>query len=395
MREIVLLKQGEIALKGNNRSMFEDRLVQNVRRKLRDIGEFGVRSAQSTMYIRAAEGHDYDMQEVFEAVADVFGIASLCLAAEVHKSYEGLCSGIEYLDSELKAAKSFKVEARRADKKFPMKSPEICRELGGEILERYPHLMVDVHNPEVTVMAEIRDFGAYIHGVQTKGAGGMPVGTSGRGLLLLSGGIDSPVAGYMMAKRGLFIAGIHFESPPYTSPMSLEKVENLAGTLTRYVNSLPLFVVSVTKIWEAIAKHCPEEYYTLIIRRFMVEIASRVAAEQNCGALITGESLAQVASQTLAAMTCTEAAADIPVLRPLIGMDKEEIVALSRKIGTFELSTQPYEDCCTVFLPAHPRTNPKLEQVLKAEEPLLPIREQLISDAIAEIKVIKRPRATV
>ena len=287
---------------------------------------------------------------------------------------------------EKKGIKTFKVEAKRADKHFPFKSPEICAEVGGKILEEYPHIRVDVHNPDLVVMVEIRDQYAYIHGNQIKGAGGMPVGSAGRAALLVSGGIDSPVAGWMMAKRGLNIVGVHFASPPYTSQRAEMKVHTLCKKVAQYCGHIPLFVIPFTRIQEEIKEKCPEDLFTIIMRRFMMRCAEIIAEKEECGALITGESVGQVASQTMQAIACTDAVPKLPVFRPLIGMDKDEVVAISRKIDTFETSILPYEDCCTVFTPKHPRTRPKLYMLEEAEQAL--DVDALVKDAIDNMKFI-------
>ena len=284
-------------------------------------------------------------------------------------------------------AKTFKVDAKRSDKSFPLKSPEICRELGGYILEHFPHLSVDVHNPDVNVVVEVRDYAAYVHGKQLPGAGGIPVGSGGRALLLLSGGIDSPVAGAMMAKRGLEVYAIHFASPPYTSERAKQKVITLAEKMTAYCGRMNLFVVPFTEIQERIKDDCPEELFTIIMRRYMMRIACRIARQQDCEALVTGESVGQVASQTIQAMACTDAVADMPVFRPVVGMDKEEIIKISHKIDTFETSILPYEDCCTVFTPKHPRTKPVLKFVEQAEQAM--DMENLIDRAVKGTECLK------
>lgn len=376
MKEIILLKEGEMALKGLNRATFEDVLVKNIRYRLKDLGKFNFKRAQSTVYIQPEE-ENCDMDEAVERMKQVFGIAAFSRAVVVEKDFQDVkVKAREYLADSLESARTFKVEAKRSDKSFPMKTPEIARELGGYLLQSFPHLKVDVHNPDVTVMVEIRDFAAYVHAGKIRGAGGLPIGTGGKAMLLLSGGIDSPVAGYMMAKRGLQISAIHYVSPPYTSERALQKVETLCQELTPYCGSIRFFCVPFTEIQEEIRNHCPEELFTIIMRRLMMEIAQRICAEQGIPALITGESVGQVASQTLLALACTDATCRIPVLRPLIGMDKTEIVSIAQRIGTFETSIQPYEDCCTVFTPKHPKTRPRLEDVVKAEaafdfEPLL------------------------
>ena len=295
----------------------------------------------------------------------------------------------EYLEKQLSAAKTFKVEAKRADKTFPLKSPEIARELGGFLLSRFHHLKVDVHNPDITVTAEIREKAAYVHGNQIKGAGGMPVGTGGKAAVLISGGIDSPVAAYTMAKRGIELVGVHFASPPYTGPRAEQKVRDLLTVVAQYSGRIPLFIVPFTEIQLEIGEKCPEELFTIIMRRFMMKIAQKIAAREECKALITGESVGQVASQTMDAIFCTDKVCEIPVFRPLIGSDKDEIVTVSRKIGAFETSILPYEDCCTVFTPKHPRTKPRLEYVEKAEAAL--DAEGLIERAVegARLEIIR------
>ena len=380
--EQILLKTGEIALKGLNRHTFEDALIRNAKHVIAPVGDFRFSKAQSTIY--AEPKGEADLDWAVDRLSRVFGFSALCRALVVEKDYDTICKGaVEYLREQLEAAATFKVTAKRSDKKFPMNSPEICRELGGYILDKFPHLTVDVNKPEVNVVVEVRDFGAYIHTEQLPGAGGMPVGTGGRAALLLSGGIDSPVAGYMMAKRGVKVIGVHFASPPYTSEHSLEKVRTLAEKMVPYCGRIILYVVPFTKIQEQIREHCPEDLSTLVMRRFMMEIAERIAIKEDCGALITGESVGQVASQTLPALACTEAAVKtLPVLRPVIGMDKEEIIAISRRIDTFETSVLPYDDCCTVFTPKHPKTKPQLEQLLRAEKNL--DREALIAAAVEE-----------
>ena len=380
MKEVILLKSGEIALKGLNRASFEDKMINNCRRALEGLGQFKFATAQHTTYVSWLG--EVQAGKALERLSRVFGIAALCRAYMVSKDYPAIeQAAAEYLADELAAAGTFKVEAKRADKKFPMNSPQICAELGAFLLERFPHLKVDVENPQVLVTVEIRDFGAYIHGRQLPGAGGMPVGCSGRGMLLLSGGIDSPVAGVMMAKRGLEISAAHFFSPPYTSERALLKVQQLRDKMSAYCGKIPLHVVSFTEISEAIRESCPQEYATIIMRRFMMQISQRLAEQTGCAALITGESVGQVASQTLSSLHCTGAGLTLPVMRPVIGMDKDEIIRVARKIDTFELSVQPFEDCCTVFTPKRPKINPELAAVERAEGKLE--SEALIQNAIA------------
>ncbi len=384
MKEVILIKNGELALKGLNRGTFEDILIKNLRWRLKPIGQFEFRKAQSTIYVEPKD-EDVDWDEVSDRVAKVFGISAFSRACVVEKEFSAIAeAAVAYLRAPLSVAKTFKVEAKRADKRFPMTSPQLCAQVGACILEKYPHLQVDVHDPEVTVWVEIRDFAAYVHGPQLDGAGGMPVGSGGRAAILLSGGIDSPVAAYMMAKRGIELEAVHFASPPYTSERAEMKVRSLLKEVGEYAGRSTLHIVPFTHIQEEIGKHCPEELFTLVMRRFMMRIATRLAEKLECGALITGESVGQVASQTIGALQCTDAVATLPVFRPVIGMDKEEIIAIARRIGTFETSIQPYEDCCTVFTPRHPRTRPRIAD-LEAAESRLPV-DALVEEAIAGVR---------
>ncbi len=368
IHEIILIKTGELALKGLNRPIFEKTLIKKLKSALKPAGDCVIRSAQSTIMIEPADYISFDFDLALSKVACVFGIAAFSRAAVCDKDYAAIeAISADYLYDELTAASTFKVNAKRSDKTFSMKSPEICRDLGGYLLSKFPHLSVDVNNPDVTVTVEIRDFDAYIRCGQLHGAGGLPTGTAGRAVTLMSGGIDSPVASYMMAKRGLELVAVHFASPPYTGKRAEDKVKTLLSKVARYAGDIHLYVVPFTEIQLAIREHCPEEYLTVIMRRLMMRIAERIALKQDCGALITGESLAQVASQTMSAIHCTGAVCTLPVLRPLVGMDKDEIIAVSRRIDTFETSILPFEDCCTVFTPAHPRTKPKLQFVEEAE----------------------------
>lgn len=370
MKEIILIKNGELALKGLNRSTFEDILIKNIRKRIKPLGEFEYRKEQSTVAVVPMD--DYiDMDEVSDRISRVFGIAAYSRALQIEKDMDVILEKApEYLSEQLKNAKTFKVEGKRSDKKFPLNSPEISAEVGGAILSAFPHLRVDVKNPEILVTIEIREKFAFIRGNQTKGAGGMPTGTAGKSSILISGGIDSPVAAYMMAKRGLVLNAIHFASPPYTSPQSEEKVHNLLRQVSRYSGNITLFTVGFTEIQEEIRDKCPEELFTLIMRRFMMRIAQRIAEKEESKALITGESLGQVASQTLNALACTDAVVSMPVFRPLIGLDKDEIIKVSRKIDTFDISIEPYEDCCTVFTPKHPKTKPQISVLENAEKAL-------------------------
>ncbi len=370
MKEIILIKNGELVLKGLNRNTFEDVLVKNIKKRISKYGEFTLKRAQSTIFIEPKD-ENFEFEKALDAVSKVFGIAGYSRACVCEKNIQSIIDNAkEYLKSTLPYAKTFKVEAKRSDKTFPLKSPEICYELGGQLLAAFPHLKVDVHNPDVTVTVEVRDYNAYIRANQLHGAGGLPVGTAGRAAILISGGIDSPVAAWCMAKRGLELNAIHFASPPYTSPRAELKVRQLLQKVAAYSGTIRLGVVPFTEIQQEIADKCPEEFFTLIMRRMMMRISQKLAEQRNCLALITGESLGQVASQTLPALAVTDNVVNMPVLRPLIGMDKEEIVIISRKIDTFEISIQPYEDCCTVFTPKHPKTRPTIEQCIEAEKAL-------------------------
>ena len=370
MKEVILCKYGEIILKGANKSQFESILLREVRRRAAHVGQFEVSYAQSTVCIAPLTDEE-DMEEMFRQAKHVFGFVGITRAAVAEKTVEDICRvAAEYLPPYLAGARKLRVEAKRSDKKFPLKSPELAGEVGGAILSVMPHLKVDLTHPDVTVRVEVRDQYAYIHAGQEKGAGGIPLGSGGRGLLLLSGGIDSPVAGYMMARRGLALDALYFESIPYTSELARDKVFTLAKLMTEYCGKIRMHVISLTKIQEAIRDNCDEDYFTLLLRRFMVRLSCRMAEQCGAPALVTGESLGQVASQTLAAICVTENASDRPILRPCIGMDKEEIVRTAREIGTFETSILPYEDCCTVFTPRHPKTQPVLEKVLEQETKL-------------------------
>ncbi len=379
MKRLILVRYGEIILKGLNRPVFEDMLIKNIKGATHRICKTKIYKAQATIYIEP-ETDEYT-DELILALEKVFGIVSIVVAYEAKKDMESIYATVkECFDAELKAASTFKVEAKRADKKFPLKSPDICMETGGFILENYSHLTVDVKEPELTVHVEIRETSAYVHTGRIKGAGGMPTGTNGKAMLLLSGGIDSPVAGYMLAKRGVQLEAVHFFSYPYTSDRAKDKVLKLAKILSGYMGGIKVHIVPFTDIQLQIRDKCPEEHLTLVMRRFMMEIAEKIAIKTNSSALITGESVGQVASQTMAALAVTDDAVNMPVFRPLIGMDKEEIVEIARKIDTFETSILPYEDCCTVFTPKHPATKPILEKVLKSQN-LLDV-ETLVKEAV-------------
>ena len=371
MREILLCKYGEIVLKGANKRYFEDILCKELRKRAKKHGNFEISRAQSTIYVKPLDDFA-DIDGMYDSAMKTFGIAAIGRAAVCEKDIEDIKRvAREYIPEFLDGKKTFKVEGKRSDKTFPYNSMQLAELIGGEILEATRgKIRVDVHHPDVVVKVEIREQAAYVHAGQRSAAGGLPVGTSGHGLLLLSGGIDSPVAGYMMAKRGVRVEAIHFESFPYTSEMARDKVIRLARTVAAYAGDIYVHVVSLTKIQEELVKHCDEDYFTLLLRRYMMYIASRIAADHDSKCLITGESLGQVASQTMEAIAVTDAASSIPVFRPCIGMDKLEIIAISEKIGTFDISIEPYEDCCTVFTPKHPRTKPQLEKVLIEEQKL-------------------------
>ena len=386
MNEIFLLKLGEIVLKGQNRKQFESKLRQNVRRRMKPYGEFDVYIIQSTVYVEP-KSLDCDLEGAWEACHFIFGVVSLCRCRPCEKNLDRIFEAVEaYLGEDLECAQSFKVESKRSDKAFPLTSIGISQEIGGRLAEAHPHLQVDVHRPQYTVYVEVRDLAAYVHGPAEPGAGGLPTGVGGRAAVLLSGGIDSPVAAYMIAKRGVEIECIHFFSYPYTSEQARDKVLELARLVTRYCGRMTVDVVGFTEIQEAIRDGCPEEYFTLIMRRFMMRIAQRIALEHGCKCLVTGENLGQVASQTMEAMGVTGAVVSLPLFAPLIGMDKEEIVTIARRIGTLETSILPYEDCCTVFTPKHPKTKPTLAQVEQAEAGL--DVEALISRALEQTEKV-------
>ncbi len=386
MKEIFLLKLGEIVLKGANKRQFEDKLRQNVRRRMKPYGNFDVYLMQSTVYVEPMDD-EADLDGAWEACRSIFGLVSLCRCRACEKNLDSIYDTVEeYLGDDLDCAVSFKVESKRSDKAFPMTSIAISQEIGGRLAESHPNCAVDVHNPAYTVYVEVRDLAAYVHGPAVPGAGGLPTGVGGRAMCLLSGGIDSPVAAYMIAKRGVEVEAVHFFSYPYTSQLAKDKVMELARLVTRYCGRMTVNIVSFTQIQEAIRDNCPEEFFTLIMRRFMMEISQRIAKDDGCKALITGENLGQVASQTMEAMAVTGAVVDIPIFMPLVGMDKEEIISIARKIGTLDTSILPYEDCCTVFTPKHPKTKPTLGQLLNAEKKL--DREALIQEALNSVEKI-------
>ena len=384
MQDIILVKLGEIILKGLNRRSFEQKLMANMRRKIAPYGNFSVYCLQSTVYVEAKD-EEADVGAAFEALKKVFGIITLTRAAACEKDKDAITAlAKEYLKEDLEKAASFKVESKRSDKSFPLTSIELSQYVGGELSEAFPDIKVEMHDPELTVFIEVRDKAAYVHSSPVKGAGGMPVGSNGKAVSLLSGGIDSPVSTYMITKRGVKVIPVHFFSFPYTSEAAKEKVLELAHILEDYCGKLTVEIVPFTRIQEEIRDKCPEEYFTLIMRRFMMRIAERIANNYGAKAIVTGENLGQVASQTMEAMASTQSVISMPVLQPLIGMDKEEIIALARKLGTFDTSVLPYEDCCTVFTPRHPRTHPNIEDVEKAESAL--DVEALVEEALAGIE---------
>ncbi len=387
MKEIFLLKLGEIVLKGANRRTFEETLKKNVRRTVSHFGAFKVYIMQSTVYVEP-QLDDCDLDGAWDACAHVFGVSSMCRCRACEKDLDAIYQAVvDYLGDELSMQKSFKVESKRSDKSFPLNSIQISQEIGGRLAEAFPHVAVDVHTPAYVVNVEVRDFAAYIHGPAQPGAGGLPTGTGGRAAVLLSGGIDSPVAGYMIAKRGVELECIHFFSYPYTSERAKEKVLELAKLMTKYCGRMTVDVVGFTEIQEAIRDHCREEYFTIIMRRFMMRIAQAIARDHGAKCLVTGENLGQVASQTMDAMAVTGAVVEMPIFHPLIGMDKEEIVTIARRIGTLETSILPYEDCCTVFTPKHPKTKPVLAAV-EAEEARLDV-EGLVARAIENTEKVQ------
>lgn len=383
-QEVILLKLGEIALKGLNRKAFEDVLLKNIRRRLQDAGDFSVSSRQSTIYVEPKDSAaDLDLAE--ERVSKVFGVVGYARAGVCEKDLAAICQRAgEYLSEELETASTFKVECKRSDKQFPYKSPEVSAEVGHHLLEQFPHLRVDVHHPDVIVRVEVRERYAFVHGDTRPGAGGIPVGTGGKAAVLISGGLDSPVAAWMMAKRGVELTAVHFASPPYTSELAREKVRRLLRKVAEYAGRIRFVTVNLTRLQEEIRDKCPQELSTVILRRYMLRGAQRVAQEEGCSALVTGESLGQVASQTIQAIACTDAVATMPVFRPLIGADKSEIVKVAYQIGTYDISIEPYEDCCTIFTPKHPRTKPILHFVEEGEQAI--DGEALLEEALAQME---------
>ena len=382
MKEVILVKYGEIILLGLNRSRFEDLLIKNIKNAAGKLIK-SVRKSQAVIYIEPQDGADTDILE--EKLKKVFGIVFIAKAGVFEKDMSVILSdGADYIAENMRFAKTFKVESKRSDKKFPFKSPEISRDMGGAILERCRGISVDVQRPDVTVRVEIRDNEAYVYtdSARCKGFGGMPTGAGGKATALLSGGIDSPVSAWMMAKRGVEIDAVHFFSPPYTSERAKDKVISLAKIVASFTGKFNLYIVPFTEQQLAIRDNCPEEHLTLIMRRMMMMTAERIAKKHGSIALITGESLGQVASQTIHALAVTNECVSMPVFRPLIGMDKNEIVEIARKIGTFETSILPYEDCCTVFVPKHPTLKPTVESIVESQNKI--DMERWVNKAVEE-----------
>ena len=389
MREVIMGYQGEMSLKGLNRNQFESTMMKILRYRLKTVGKFRVYCTQSTFYMEPEE-EDIDMDLAFERVSKVFGLAARSRAVVCEKDFDIICQTAEdYLGDSLHGIKTFKVEARRSDKTFPMTSPELMRELGAYLLGRHNYLRVDVKNPQFKVIVEIRDYGAYIHGPKIQGEGGLPVGTYGRALNMLSGGIDSPVAGYMIAKRGVKIDAVYFHAPPYTSDRAKQKVVDLAKLVARYSGPMDLHVVNFTDIQLYIYEKCPHEELTIIMRRYMMRIAQAIAEKNGAIGLITGESIGQVASQTLQSLAATNEVCTMPVYRPVIGFDKQEIVDVSEKIGTYETSIQPFEDCCTIFVAKHPVTKPNINVIRNSERHLEEKIDELVKTALETTEVIR------
>lgn len=383
-----LIKYGEIAIKGKNRYMFEDALMRQIRFAMKPVGDFDVRKESGRMFVEGKGEFDYD--EAVEALQKVFGIVGICpMVVEETKDIDHLRKTVlAFIDEQYPVKDfTFKVHARRGDKQFPMTSMELNMDIGEKLLDAFEGLKVDVHHPDVMVNIEVRKY-IYIYSQEIKGPGGMPVGTNGRAMLLLSGGIDSPVAGYMIAKRGVRIDATYFHAPPYTSERAKQKVVDLAKIVAQYAGPIDLHVVNFTDIQLAIYEKCPHDELTIIMRRYMMKIAEHFAKEREDLALITGESIGQVASQTIHNLAITNEVCELPVFRPCIGMDKQEIVDIAEKIGTFETSIQPFEDCCTIFVAKHPVTKGNLKRIQKSEEHLKDVIDDLMKEAIDTTEVI-------
>lgn len=386
-QNILIVRCGEVALKGMNKPYFERMLVDRIRRNLKAFKGVDIKRQEGLIFIRAEK--DLDIDAIIKETAKVFGVASISKAVEAEPELEAIGrASVDYMMNliEERGVETFKVEAKRADKNFPVKSPEIGRIIGAKVLIGCKVLKVDVHNPDVLLHVDVRTDKAYIYEGKVNGFGGLPLGTNGKGMVLLSGGIDSPVAAWMMAKRGMMIEAVHFHSYPYTSPRAQEKVEDLARILSTYVGRFKMHVINLLPIQEAIVANCPEEETTILVRRFMMRIAEKVAEKNDCMMLITGENLGQVASQTAESLVVTDASVSKPVMRPLIAMDKIDIMEKAKEIGTYEKSIEPYEDCCTVFLPKHPTTKPRLERILESESKL--DCEALIEAAVASAEIV-------
>ncbi len=386
MKKIILVRYGEIILKGLNRPVFEDKLIGNIKSAVLKAGNARVFKSQGRIYIEPLV-EEYDFDYVLEKITKIFGVVSVSPVWKIDTDYEQIKGTALKVATELKenGCKTFKIETKRGNKNFPMQSPEISADVGGFILENIPGLTVDVKNPDFTIYLEVRE-SSYVYSKIIKAHGGMPIGSNGKAMLLLSGGIDSPVAGWMMGKRGVEIEAVHFYSYPYTSERAKQKVVDLAQILSGYCGKLRLHVVPFTEIQLAINDNCPEDQLTIIMRRIMMKIAEIIARKTDSMALITGESMGQVASQTMQSLYCTDSAVNMPVFRPLIGMDKVEVIDIARKIDTFETSIQPYEDCCTVFVAKHPQTKPKLEKIMKSEQAV--DFEPMIQKAVEDTEVI-------
>ena len=385
-RHLFIVRFGETALKGKNKSYFEKKLVDRVKKILRKFSGVDVYREEGLVFVSA--NSENSQEELVGEISKVFGISSISPAVETNPNMEDIYeTAVNFMMNliEKESVRTFKVEAKRADKNFPVKSPEIARLVGGEVLKGCKVLKVDVRNPQVCLHVDVRRDKAYIYRKKIQGYGGLPLGTNGKGMLLLSGGIDSPVAGWMMAKRGMGIEAIHFHSYPYTSRRAQEKVEELARQISIYCGDFKLHIVNLLPVQEEIIKTCPEEETTILVRRFMMKIAEKVGEQTGAKTLITGESLGQVASQTTESIVCTDQSVAMPVLRPLIAMDKVDIMDVAKKIGTYETSILPYEDCCTVFLPKHPVTRPKLESILHSEEKLNV--DKLVAEAMKNVQI--------
>lgn len=388
LKKIILVRYGEIALKGLNKPFFETELIRNIKKTLYGLGVISVSKSQSRIFIEPENDHAYDFNRALNLLSKIFGIVSVSPAYKIDSDFQNIIETTIMVVKEMMnpTHKTFKVHAKRGDKKFPLDSPQINMEIGGVILENFSQLNVDVHNPDFILYIEVREF-TYIYSEIISAQGGMPIGTNGKAMLLLSGGIDSPVAGWMMAKRGVKLDAIHFYSYPYTSERSKEKVIDLAKILKTYCYNINLHIVPFTEIQLKLNDTCPKDLMTILMRRYMMTISETIALKNKCKALITGESLGQVASQTMESIAVTNSSVQIPVLRPLIGLDKTEVVDISRKIGTFETSILPYEDCCTVFVPKHPKTKPVLSEIIEIENKI-DIKD-LINYAINKIEIIK------